>query len=39
MQRNKQFLQFAGIESFEVGKNARRVIHSRKYTAVVLQGD
>jgi hypothetical protein len=34
-----QGFQFTGIEYFEVGKNARRMIHRGEYTAVVLQFD
>ena len=34
-----QSFQFTGIEYFEVGKNASRVIHRGEYTAVVLQLD
>jgi hypothetical protein len=34
-----QGFQFTGIEYFEVGKNASRVIHRGEYTAVVLQLD
>ena len=39
MLRDDQGLQFGGIECFQVGKNASRVIHRGEYTAVVLQLD
>jgi hypothetical protein len=34
-----QSFQFMGMQCFEVGKNASRVIHRGEYTAVVLQLD
>jgi hypothetical protein len=34
-----QSFQLTGIECFEVGKNASRVIHRGQYSAVVLQLD